>query len=325
MKKVLVTGGAGFIGAYLVKKLIESGVSVTIVDCLKDVGGISYVHPEARFINADICSQALYLDLRNRGFDTVFHLAAQSAGEPSYDDPSYDIMTNSFGTYQIAKFCKETGVDRLIYTSTVAVYGNTKEGALAENSLIDPDSIYGVSKYSGEMYIKQLLKNSKTKYSIFRVFNTYGPGENLNFRKKGMVSIYISYLWKNEPIKVKGSLDRYRDFTYIDDTVDALLSCISNSRSFGETYNLSSGIKTEVRQLLDKILLAFGKSIDYDVLEQGGTPGDSFGFHSDVEKIQNQLNWSPKVDLDEGLSKYSQWVMKVPVKDKLGDYHPFIS
>jgi UDP-glucose 4-epimerase len=324
MSHVLVTGGAGFIGAYLVKRLIDMKVRVTIIDNLQDVGGISYVHPKANFINADICDTSLYPQLKKLNIDTVYHLAAQSAGEPSYDDPKFDILTNSYGTYLIAKFCKDNNINRLIYTSTVAVYGNTVNGVLDENSKINPDSIYGVSKYSGEMFIKQMLHNSPTKYTIFRVFNTYGPGENLNFQKKGMVSIYIGYLWKNQSISVKGSFDRYRDFTFIDDNVDALISCHTKTISFGEVYNLSSGKKTIVRDLIKSILIAFNLPSNYNVIELPNTPGDSFGFHSNPDKIKKHLNWEPKMELTNGLKEYYKWVNAIPVEDKLGSYHPFV-
>ena len=324
MKHVLVTGGAGFIGAYLVKKLIDMKVRVTIVDNLREVGGILYVHPKANFINADICDTSLYLQLKKLNIDTIYHLAAQSAGEPSYDDPKFDILTNSYGTYLIAKFCKDNDINRLIYTSTVAVYGNNTNGILDENSKINPDSIYGVSKFSGEMFIKQTLHNCRTKYTIFRVFNTYGPGENLNFQKKGMVSIYIGFLWKNQSICVKGSLDRYRDLIFIDDNVDALISCHEKPISFGEVYNLSSGKKTFVKDLIKSILIAFNLPLDYHVVKLPSTPGDSFGFHSNPDKIKTHLNWNPKIELSDGLKEYSKWVKAIPVTDKLVNYHPFL-
>ena len=324
MSHVLVTGGAGFIGAYLVKKLIEMNIKVTIVDKLLDVGGISYVHPKANFINADICDTSLYSRLKDLNIDTIYHLAAQSAGEPSYDNPRFDILTNSYGTYLIAKFCKDNNINRLIYTSTVAVYGNSGDGVFDEDSKISPDSIYGVSKYSGEMFIKQTLHNSQTKFTIFRVFNTYGPGENLNFQKKGMISIYIGFVWKNEPICIKGSLDRYRDFTFIDDNVDALISCHEKPISFGEVYNLSSGKKTVVKELVKSILIAFNLPMDYKVVELPNTPGDSFGFHSNPNKIKSHLSWKPKVELNEGLKEYYKWVKSIPVIDKLDSFHPFV-
>ena len=323
MKNVLVTGGAGFIGAYLVKNLIEQGLNVTIVDNLRDVGGISYIHPKANFIKSDICNLETYTQLNGLNLDTVFHLAAQSAGEPSYEDPKLDIMTNAYGTYLISKFCKEKEISRFIYTSTVAVYGNS-EGAIDENTPINPDSIYGISKYSGEMFVRQLLDKSKTNFTIFRVFNTYGPGENLDYSKKGMLSIYLGYVWKNQPILVKGSLDRFRDFTFIEDNVSALLKCYDKPISFGEVYNLSSGKKIFVRELINYILAVFNKSPDYKVIELENTPGDSFGFHSNSIKIKEHLDWEPSVEIIDGLKKYYEWVKNISVHENLKKNHPFM-
>jgi len=324
MENVLVTGGAGFIGAYLVRELIDLGCKVVVVDTLQNVGAISYVHPEADFINMDICDLALYERLVSYDIDTVYHLAAQSAGEPSYDNPQNDAMSNAYGTLLVAKFCRDNNVKKLIYTSTVAVYGDASNlGVLDEESKIDPDSLYGVSKYSGEMYVSQLLKNTDVDYTIFRVFNTYGPGENLLYQKKGMVSIYISYVWKNNPVEVKGSLNRYRDFTYIDDTVNALILAASSSRSSGNVYNLSSGIKTTVQELLSTIVEIFGFESSYPIRELPGTPGDSFGFHSDSTKIKNDLAWVPKVSLSEGIGEYCGWVEKMDDYNDISSCHPF--
>ena len=323
MRHVLVTGGAGFIGAYLVKRLIDSGRNVVIVDTLRDVGGISYVHPEADFLNKDICDSALYEKLNDYNFDSVFHLAAQSAGEPSYDDPKYDSLTNSYGTLMLARYCKNMKISKLVYASTVAVYGNNSNGIINEESPINPDSIYGVSKYAGEMYVKQTLAQSDVDYTILRVFNTYGPGENLNFTKKGMVSIYISYVWKSLPIEIKGSLERYRDFTYIKDTVEAFLLAEKTEIAKGNTYNISSGVKTTVSDLIQNILTSFGKDPSYPIIELEGTPGDSFGYHSDISKIKKDLNWKPRTSLKEGLNSYASWVKSLGKEKKLDSFHPF--
>ena len=121
----------------------------------------------------------------------------------------------------LAEIARSIKVKLFIYASTVAIYGSNKN-IITENTRVQPDSIYGVSKFTGEMYVRQLLENSSTKYIIFRIFNTYGPGENLNFQKKGIVSIYSSYVWKNKPIIVKGSLYRFRDLTYIEDCINIL-------------------------------------------------------------------------------------------------------
>lgn len=320
--EVLITGGVGFIGAHLTDRLINEGFKVTIVDNLSTIGGIPYINPKATFYNDDICNQELYKKLDKHKFHAIYHLAAQSGGEPSYDNPKYDLLTNSLGTYFIAKYAKEKKIPRLIYTSTVAIYGSNAKGNTLETNLASPDSIYGVSKYSGELFVKQLLKGSKTNYSIFRVFNSYGPGEDLNYLKKGMVSIYASFIWKDEPIKVKGSLDRYRDFTYIDDTVDILSLSLNNKNTFDQTYNLSSGSKVIIRDLLKLMIKAAGKDENYKIIEDKGTPGDTFGFHACIDKIKKDLNWEPKVHIEEGLEKYFKWIFSVPVSDNIEQHHP---
>ncbi|MDC1174704.1 NAD(P)-dependent oxidoreductase [Bacteriovoracaceae bacterium] len=319
---ILVTGGAGFIGAFLTDRLLKEGHSVVIVDNLNTIGGIPYINPKAKFLNQDICDESLYSELNNYKLDAIYHLAAQSGGEPSYDNPKYDLLTNSLGTYLLAKFAKENNIPRFIYTSTVAIYGSNAEGDTKEDTIAAPDSIYGVSKLSGEYFIKQLLKGSKTSYSMFRVFNSYGPGEDLNYLKKGMVSIYASFIWRNEPIHVKGSLDRYRDFTYIEDTVDVLYLSLENSNTYNQIYNLSSGIKTIIRDLLSTMVQVSNQDKDYPIKEGYGTLGDSFGFHANIDKLRKDLNWEPKVQIKEGLEKYFQWIDSLPLTNDLKGLHP---
>ncbi len=274
-------------------------------------------------LNFDICDINLYDELDKYKFEAIYHLAAQSAGEPAYDDPKYDIVTNSYGTCLLAKYCAEKGIGRFVYTSTVAVYGTSGKEGFIESDLKKPDSIYGVSKYSGELFIQQFFRNSSTNYTIFRVFNTYGPGENLNYSKKGMLSIYASYLWKDEPINVKGSLERYRDFLYIDDNIDILFKSLNNSQSFNKVYNLSSGQKIIIKDLIRNMIKVFGKNLDYPVNELPPTKGDSFGTHGNIDKLKKDFKWQPKYSIQDGLQNYFTWINKVPVIDNLAGFHPF--
>jgi len=321
MKSILVTGGAGFLGAHLVERLIKN-FHVVIVDIQKNIGGISYLNPKADYLNYNICDNELYKKLDKYKFEAIFHLAAQSAGEPSYDDINFDINTNAYGTCLLAKYCSEKGIKRFIYTSTVAVYGSSRGQAFKESDPIEPDSVYGITKYSGELFIQQFFKKNKQKFTIFRVFNTFGPGENLNFRKKGMLSIYASYLWRNEPILVKGSLDRYRDFLFIDDNIDILYDSLYNESSYNNIYNLSSGNKIIIRDLIKKMIKVSGNAVNYEIIESSNTPGDSFGTNGSIEKLKTDFNWAPKVSLIQGLQKYFEWINKLPIIDNLSGYHP---
>ena len=201
-QKVLVTGGAGFIGSHLVEKLINHKFEVMSVDSLDTIGGIPYINPKSKFVKGNILDNKVLKMIKKWKPEIIFHLAAQSGGESAYDNPKNDYLTNGYGTYLLALLAKELKVKHFIYSSSVAVYGSNIKKKITEKTKISPDSIYGISKYAGEMFIKQILSKSKIKTSIFRIFNTYGPGEDLNYLKKGMVSIYCSYVWKNKPIIV---------------------------------------------------------------------------------------------------------------------------
>ena len=178
----------------------------------------------------------------------IYHLAAQSASESAYENPKNDFLSNGYGTFLLSNLAKKIGIKQFIYSSSVAVYGSNLKKKISEKTPIKPDSIYGISKYAGEMFINQILGKTNIKTTIFRIFNTYGPGENLNYLKKGMVSIYCNYVWRNKPIVVKGSLNRYRNYQYVDDVVNILFKTISNNKlKKNEIFNLTTGRVTKVK------------------------------------------------------------------------------
>ncbi|MDA1001595.1 MAG: NAD-dependent epimerase/dehydratase family protein, partial [bacterium] len=176
-----------------------------------------------------------------------------------------------------------------------------------------PVSFYGVSKAAAETCVRHFGLQGGD-FTIFRMFNIYGPGQNLENLRQGMASIYLAYLLRGEPILVKGSLDRYRDFLYIDDVVNAWLAAWRSPRAAGKTYNLGSGEKTTVRSLLNAMLAADGKSQDeYPVVQAEGTPGDLIGNYADISAIRQDLEWSPGVDLQEGLKRMIEWARSQPL------------
>ena len=323
MKKILVTGGAGFIGAHLVHKLIKNNYDVMVVDSLTTIGGIPYIHPNCFFVKGDILGAETLVKIKKWKPDIIYHLAAQSGGESAYDDPKNDYLSNGYGTYLLCLLAQEIKIKKFIYTSSVAVYGSNMQKKIYENTKINPDSIYGVSKYVGEMFIRQILKKTKIQTLIFRVFNTYGPGEDLNFLKKGMVSIYSSYLWRNKPILVKGSLNRFRNYQYIDDIINILVLSLKNkSLKKNEIINLSTAKAVTVKNLL-KIIFKINNKKNHKIKETTGTPGDSFGYDASNKYLKSKFKNYKFISLEKGLKLYFKWIKKVPVVTDLRKYHPF--
>jgi len=324
MRKILITGGAGFIGAHLVNKLsLNKKNKILVVDLMKKRGGIPYLNPKHKFIKGSITNQKIIDKIEKWKPEIIYHLAAQSGGEGSYDNPKDDLITNAYGTYLMACLAKKIKCKKFIYTSTVAVYGTNKKKIIDEKTIIDPDSLYGISKFSGELFLKHTLKNTKVKTYIFRVFNTYGPGENLNNLKKGMVSIYCSFVWRKKPILIKGSIRRFRNFVYIDDCAEILTKSLDNKKlDKFEIFNLTSEKKIYVKELINSIKKVNNLK-NYKVIIKKGTPGDSFGYHSKNNYLRKKFPKHNFTKIEDGIKSYFDWLKLVPISNNLIKYHPF--
>lgn len=307
VKKILITGGAGFIGSHLAKRCIDGGDSVTIVDNLSS-GDISNVPEDAECIIGDISEKKTYRTLlAGRKFDCVLHLAAQSSGEISDERPDLDLRSNTLGTLLLLQWCKKQDVPRFLYASSMAVYGNPQKVPVSEATPPAPLSFYGISKMAAEHYIFS-YSGKGLQTTVFRMFSVYGPGQDLNNLKQGMVSIFLAYLLKNEPVWVRGSRDRFRDFIYIDDVADAWYKSISNKKTYGKTYNLATGRKTFVHELIREEILSLGLDPDiYPVRYEGFTPADQFGLYADIGRIRKDLDWKPRYSLKDGLALMARW------------------
>ena len=307
MRKALITGGAGFIGSHLAKRLIEEGWRVFVVDNLS-TGFRSNLPPAVDFIELDI-SQANFIDhLPKEHFDTVFHLAAQSSGEISFEAPAYDLKTNTLATLLLLKWCNATGIKRFVHTSSMSAYGDQETQPVTEAAPLHPKSFYGVGKVASEYYCEIFAKQGLLVTTL-RLFNVYGPGQNMLNLKQGMVSIYMAYIAKGAPIVVKGSMNRFRDFVYIDDVVEAYMKCLDKETTYGRCFNVGSGIKTTVDELIHKELEAFGYNpASYPITQETQTPGDVFGIYADILSFKTAAEWQPQVKLHDGLKTMSAWV-----------------
>tara|TARA_R110000824_G_scaffold60050_10_gene160900 strand:+ start:10123 stop:11022 length:900 start_codon:yes stop_codon:yes gene_type:complete len=297
--KILVTGGAGFIGFALAKSLSKDH-DVTLLDF--DNRWADH-HLSFKRYSVDISKYSNLSDL-DRDFDMVFHLAAQSSGYISLVRSEDDADWNSKGTLNICNFCRETGVKKVVYTSSMAVYGEGDN--LTEAVPPNPISNYGVTKLAGELYIK-VFSQYGLKHTIFRLFNTYGPDQDLTNLKQGMASIYLAQSLKGDEIKVTGSFDRYRDCIYIDDVVEALKLSMSEITD-DEIYNVGTGVPTTVSALIDMILEVHDRpSSEFTITNVGSHPGDQHGNYANSSKLQ-AIGWQPRTSLREGIEKFYQAV-----------------
>lgn len=308
-KTILVTGGAGFIGSCLARRLLAEGYGVVAVDNLSS--GIRTNVPEgAEWVEGDIGRAETLTALPDRNYAAVCHLAAQSSGAVSMEQPVYDMQTNAVSTVLLARWCAERGVKRIVYASSMAVYGNPPRSPVDEEAPLSPVSYYGVSKLTSE-HVLRLAERAGVATTALRMFNVYGPGQNLANLRQGMASIYLAYLLEGQAVPVTGSLDRFRDFVYIDDVIEAWMAVLRRASTPSLVYNVGSGTPTTVRALLAGLLAACALPADYPITELAAPAGDQFGLYADSRRAGAELGWRASVPLDCGLRRMVEWAKSV--------------
>ncbi len=303
MKTFLVTGAAGFIGGAVAAKLIADGHEVVTVDNLS-TGFRSAIPAGVKFIQGDCQDKKIIDKLHHYKFDAIFHIAGQSSGEISFDDPVYDLHTNTQSTLLLLDLALKTGCTNFIYASTMSVYGDKPDVPVQEDTILQTKSFYGVGKIASEHYLR-IYQEFGINSTALRLFNVYGPGQNMENLRQGMVSIFLAQALQKKHIHVKGSPDRYRDLIYIDDVVNAFLSAYEKEASGFNVCNISTGLKTRVGGLVTLLIsnLSYKVSVEYS----GGTPGDQHGITGNNSRAKQLLDWHPETDLATGLKKMVKW------------------
>jgi len=281
---ILITGAAGFVGSNILKELNNGANKITVFDNLK-TGYMNHLPSNITFINID-CSDEKILE-REDVFDCIIHVAGQASKEGSFKDVFYDLNANAKSTLVLLEYARKINCKRFIFISTVCGYGGASNpGVYNENSEITYDTFYSINKYTSEKYLALYKKHYDIDYTIFRLFTCYGPGQDLTNMSKGMVSIYVSQFLNDEPnIIIKGSLDRYRDFVYVKDVAFIIKDSINNQLLFNEIFNLGSGKKTTIQELLN-IIIEEGKFNKNIIIEQE-LIGDMIGCVADNTKLTN--------------------------------------
>ena len=302
-RKYLVTGAAGFIGSFIAKNLIKKGSEVWTIDNLT-TGYEENIPQGVKFIKGGCEEESSIQQLNSTRFDAILHIAGQSSGEISFSDPVYDLRTNTESTLRLIDYGLKHGCHRFIYASSMSVYGEVPDEPINEEFQPKPLSFYGVGKLASEHYMR-IYQSKGLKPTALRLFNVYGPNQNLANLRQGMVSIYLAQLLNNDKIIVKGTKDRFRDLIYIQDVVDFLDRIIDDERAVGGIYNVGTGVKTTVESLLEKLRTISG--IDKRIEFVEGTPGDQKGIYADSSLIQNKFDFKCKYNLDQGLKEMIEW------------------
>lgn len=309
MSKILVTGGAGFIGSHLTDKLVQKGHKVLIIDNLS-TGFKHNLNEKAKFYQMDIRSAAIDKIIEKEEPEAVYHLAAQVDVRKSLEDPNLDVEINISGSINLLKSCIKHKVQKVIFASTGgAIYGEQDYFPADEKHPVFPMSPYGVAKLTMEKYLHCFKENFGLNYVCLRLANVYGPRQNPK-GDQGVVAIFCGKLLNGEQVTIYGDGRQTRDYVYVDDVVNAFVSALDYSN--GEVFNIGTGIETNVNQLYE--ILAQKTGSNSNVVYGAERLGEQRRSVIDFAKAKKELNWEPKVDFNQGLEKtwnYYQTMSKV--------------
>ena len=304
MPKIIVTGGAGFIGSHLVDKLIKQNHKLTVVDDLS-TGKKSNLNPRAKFYKLKVQDKKLSSIFEKEKPDIVYHLAAQMNVRKSIADPIFDAQANIIGSINLLENCVKNNIKKFIFISTGgAIYGDGAEIPTPETALEQPISPYGIAKLSIEKYLYYYQRQYKLSCAILRLANIYGPRQNFQ-GEAGVVAIFCNQLKNKKPLTINGG-QQTRDFVYVGDVVSACLEV--SAKKIQGIYNIGTGKETTVNRLAG--LIQKISQIKTPIKHKSYIKGEQMRSCLSYRKITRQLAWQPEYDLVTGLKKIWEYFDK---------------
>ncbi len=308
MKKIIITGGCGFIGSHLAEKLSNLGISVTILDNLSTgrIENIKNFKNKIQFYKVDI-SNKKQISKYFKNVDIVFHCAALADIVPSIENPDLYFKSNVVGTQNIASLCVENKVKKIIYTASSSCYGIAKKTPTKENAKIDPKYPYALTKYLGEEILIHWSKLFNINLISLRLFNVYGPRSRTSGTYGAMFGTFLAQKISGSPLTIVGSGKQSRDFTYVSDVIDAMIKASKSKIKFG-VFNVGSGRTISVNYI---VKLIGGKTVKIPK-----RPGEPFITYANITKINKILNWKPRIRIEKGIEiliKNIHYWKKAPV------------
>ena len=299
--RVLVTGGAGFIGSHLVRRLLADGAEVTVIDDLSA--------PSAQPVPAGVTWHRVRLpDPRLRSlvaegrFDRVFHLAGAAYVPPSIDDPTGDLGNNAGVTLDVLEAVRRGSPGTpVVYTSSAAVYGSPTVLPISEETPIDPVSPYGVSKYAAEQYVSLYARLHGLRTASLRLFSVFGPGQ----RKQVVFDLLAKLAADPDRLEVIGAGTEMRDFIFVDDVVTAAMTVMTRAPLAGEVYNVASGTGVTIRDLVGHVIEVVGVAPTVHYTGEV-RPGDALHWVGDIARLR-ALGFAPAVSVEAGVRRIAEW------------------
>jgi len=305
--KVLVTGGAGFIGSHLVRALQAGGHTAVVLDNLH-TGLREHVPEDVEFIEMDICDEALVRNIQGKNLDAIVHLAGQTMVDSSVRDPKNDAHVNIIGTVNLLEAARQCGVKRVLFSSTAASYGNVamKELPVLESRDLRPMSFYGLSKIAAERYLEIYREIFGLDYVVLRFSNVYGERQG-DGGEGGVISIFAKRIVEGTDITIFGDGEQTRDFVYAGDVANGLCAALV-TKNVNTAYNLSTQTETSLRELVSLL----GKVAGRDIIPLYGPerPGDIRRSMLANGKAARGLGWKPVMPLLEGLRRTMDYFAK---------------
>ena len=308
-KEVLVTGGAGFIASHLVDLLVEKGAEVTVIDNLKDgkIENLEKSKDKIYFKKMDVRDyEGLREVIKEREIEIVFHFAANANVPYSVENPDYDFETNAGGTFNVLKSCMVNDVEKIIYASTAAVYGEPEYTPIDEKHPLNPISPYGASKLAGEKLGFAYYLTYGIPFVSMRIFNTYGP------RQPRYVMFDFLKKLKNNPnkLEVLGTGEQIRDYCYVADMAKVFLLAAENENAVGEAFNIAGGNPISIKELAELMVRIMGLEGNTEIYYTGKSwKGDIVKLVADINKIKSKLGFRPNVEFEEGVARLKDWFL----------------
>ena len=320
-RRVLVTGGEGFIGSHLVERLLGEGAHVRALVHYNPFGRWGWlqgVATDTEIVAGDVRDGDRVMRAVE-GIDVIFHLAALIGIPYSYEAPESYVQTNVVGTYNVLNGARRAGVQRMVQTSTSEVYGTARRVPIDENHPLQPQSPYSASKIGADMLALSFHHSFGVPVSVMRPFNTYGPRQST----RAVIPTVLTQLLAGTDVIRVGATAPTRDFNFVTDTVRAFLAVAESERAVGEVVNVGSGREISVGDLIELLAKLTGRTVevvsDVDRLRPPGSEVERL--LCDNTRVREWTGWRPEVPLEEGLGRTAEWIAENPGPVPTSKYH----